>query len=136
MPLAARLRGRGASIAAVAASAIIVSAQLFVPPIVGLANNGDFGRMMEYAGVRYRTGTTPEQMFFLNIQREFELVKPERSGTGYLSSEAGLALAGRFVGQAISRNGLLDIRAVGAVNALVLLAAIALLAGSVRSRRA
>src|SRR6187551_2148722 len=77
---APRLRARAASIAAVAAAAALVSLQLFVPPIVGLANNGDYGRMMDYAGVRYRAGTTPEQMYFLNIQREFELVRPVRSG--------------------------------------------------------
>jgi hypothetical protein len=80
MHLAPRLRARAASIAAVAAAAALVSLQLFVPPIVGLANNGDYGRMMDYAGVRYRPGTTPEQMYFLNIQREFELVRPVRSG--------------------------------------------------------
>jgi len=128
------LRGRAASAAAVLAAAVIVSAQLLVPPIIGLANNGDFGRIMEYAGVRYLPGTTPERMYFLNIQRKFELVRPVRSGTGYLSSEAGLALAARLLGQAFSRDGLFDLRALGAVHMLVLLAAIALLAGSVRSR--
>jgi len=136
MHLAPRLRARAASIAAVAAAAALVSLQLFVPPIVGLANNGDYGRMMDYAGVRYRPGTSPEQMYFLNIQREFELVRPVRSGTGYLSSEAGLALAGRLVGQAFSRNGLFDIRALGAVHAAVLLAALWLLTNCVRARPA
>jgi len=128
------LQGRAASVAAVLAAAVLVSAQLFVPPIVGLANNGDFGRMMEYAGVRYLPGTTPEQMYFRNIQREFELVRPVRSGTGYLSSEAAVALAGRLAGQALSRDGLFDLRALGAVHALVLLAAIALLTGAARNR--
>jgi hypothetical protein len=130
------LRGRGAAPAAVAAAAVLVSAQLFVRPIIGLANNGDFGRIMEYAGLRYRAGLTPDQLFFRNIQREFELVRPVRSGTGYVSSEAALALAGRVVGQALSRDGLWDIRALGAVHTVVLLAGLWLLAGSVRDRAA
>jgi len=128
--------GRGAAAAAVAAAAVILSVQLLIPPIVGLANNGDFGRIMEYAGVQYRPGTTPEQMYFQNVQRKFELVRPVRSGTGYISSEAILALAGRLLGQALSRDGLLDLRAIGAIHILVLLAAIALLAASVRRRPA
>jgi hypothetical protein len=125
------LRGYGAAAAAVAAAAVLVSAQLFVPPIIGLANNGDFGRIMEYAGLRYPPGLTDEQTYFRNIHRSFVLVRPVPSGTGYLSSEAGLALAGRVLGQAFSRDGRLDIRAIGAVHAAVLLAALALLAGSV-----
>ena len=135
MRLAPRARGASTA-AAVAGAAMLVSAQLFVPPIIGLANNGDFGRVMEYAGLRYPSGLTPDEIFFRNIQRKFELVRPVRSGTGYVSSEAGLALAGRLVGQALSRDGLWDIRALGAVHALVLLAAIALLAYSVRNRAA
>jgi hypothetical protein len=45
----AALRGKLPAVAAVPVASAIVASQLFFPPVVGLANNGDFERVI-YSG--------------------------------------------------------------------------------------
>jgi hypothetical protein len=52
--------GRGFVAAVVVVAAAILGWQLLVPPVVGLANNGDFEKIMGVVGLRYPQGTTAE----------------------------------------------------------------------------
>ena len=49
--------------AAVGAAALVLSAQLLVPPVQGLADNGDYQRVMGYAGFDHSTDVYAERYF-------------------------------------------------------------------------
>jgi hypothetical protein len=55
--------------AAVVAAAVILSIQLFVAPVVGLADNRDYERVIGYAGFQHTTDVPAERYFsFLRTQ--------------------------------------------------------------------
>jgi hypothetical protein len=118
----ARTRARLVTLAAVAAAGAILAAQLLVPPIVGLPNNGQFERVLGYAGLDY-VGAAPEDKYFTHIVREFRFA-PIWFRSGYLTSEIALARLARDVARPFSGTGLFDIRVLGALHALLLLAAL------------
>ncbi len=94
--------------------------QLMVPPVPGIADNGDFVKMLgryslasggafEYANTRfYNTGKDPYR-------------------SGYESSEILLIAPAVVIGKAISRDGSFDLRVIGAVHAALFLLAIFLI---------
>ena len=49
--------------AAVAAAAAILASQLFVAPVVGLADNGDYERVMGYAGFQHTTTDSAQRYY-------------------------------------------------------------------------
>ena len=107
-------------IAAVGVAASILSAQLFVPPIIGLANNGDFEKVMGYAGFNYGTETR-EEKYFAWIVPKFQLMQPGWYPSGYRTSEILLAGIARIAAAAVSQNGIFDLRVLGAVHVLAFL---------------
>ena len=114
--------------AAVLIAGAILAAQLLVPPIVGLPNNGQFERVMGYAGVRYASDV-PEDKYFTHIVREFEFA-PVWFRSGYLSSEIALARVARDAAKILSGSGHFDLRVLGALHALLLLVALGMLVGA------
>jgi hypothetical protein len=116
---------RALVVCAAAASAGILAAQLLVKPIVGLANNGDFERVMAYAGLRY-TSDRYEDKYFTHVVSEFAYA-PVWARSGYLSSETLLARAAREASRPFSRGGLFDLRWMGAFHAALVVVGIALL---------
>jgi hypothetical protein len=117
--------------AAVAAAAILLSMQLLVPPIIGLANNADFEKVMGYVGLQYRT-EVPAERYFGWILREFDRVAPGWYRSGYHTSETLLAAAARLVSEPFARDGVFDIRILGALHAALLCLAIGLLVAACR----
>ncbi len=115
-------RARLVTFAAVAVASALLAAQLLVPPIVGLPNNGQFERVMGYAGVRYVSDAS-EDKYFTHIVREFQFA-PIWFRSGYLSSEIALARLARDAARVFSRSGHFDLRVLGALHALLLLAAL------------
>ena len=109
--------------AAVGAAALILSAQLLVPPVQGLADNGDYQRVMGYAGFDHSTDVYAERYFsFLRTAYRVRPIGFVRNG--YLSSETLLALAARFASPAAWRGGLFDIRTLAAAHIALLLLAL------------
>ncbi len=102
------------------AAAVILSAQLLVPPVVGLANNGDFEKVMGHAGLRYPTDR-PE--YFTHIVTKFSY-SPAWDTTGYLTSETVLARLARETARLFFPDRPFDLRALGALHAALLVAAI------------
>ncbi len=121
-------------VSAIIASTLLLGAQLLIPPVVGLANNGDFEKVMEYAGLRYG-GQTYEEKYFHNVITKFEFARPVRSGTGYLTSEVPLALLARVAAQSFGRGGRFDLRYLGGLHATILVLAIALFAWAAQDLR-
>jgi hypothetical protein len=102
----------------VAAAAIILSWQLFVPPIVGLADQGDFARVIGLFGYGAADKTTeyayvagkyvPDPKARLRVY--------EQATTEYIFAGAAVLL-----NKLISRDGSLDIRVIGFVHLIAFL---------------
>jgi 4-amino-4-deoxy-L-arabinose transferase-like glycosyltransferase len=114
-------------VSALVAAAVILGYQIFVPPVVGLADNGDFSRVMDPVGVSYRSHADEHYFRYLALRYR----AGARRSSGHYSSEIPIAGAARVLAAAFLPRGVFDIRALGALHALLLLGALALLlAGS------
>ena len=116
---------------ALTVAAAILSIQLFIPPIVGLADNGDYERVIGYAGFQHTTGVNGER-YFSFLRTRYAIVSPGWFRGGYHSSETILAFAARYAHLAFSKQPLFDIRLLGGIHAALLLLA---LAGLIRACR-
>ncbi len=112
--------------AAVAAALLLLSAQLFVPPVSGLADNGDYQRVMGYAGFDHSTDSYAER-YFSFLRTKYRILPVGWLPSGYQSSETALALVARWASPAFWRGGLFDIRALAGIHAALLALAIGLL---------
>ncbi|HEX4440442.1 MAG TPA: hypothetical protein VH854_10260 [Thermoanaerobaculia bacterium] len=101
-------------------------------PIVGLANEGDFERVMLPAGLRYVTNVWDE-IYYGYINRTFAIVPVTPSPDGYLTSEVPLARIARWVNTAVSSAGTFDLRFLGLVHLSMLLVSLALLIRATRN---
>ena len=102
-----------------AASGILVH-QLFVRPIVGLADNSDFARITEPLGLAV-ANAPPAERFFLYVWPRYRVEPEPQRASG--SSEILLARAARVIAAPFSRAGTFDLRWIGAVHAALLLGA-------------
>jgi len=117
----------------VAAAAIILSWQLFVRPIVGLADQGDFTRMIG----RFGYGAVDKSAEYAFLARQY-VPDPNARLRVYeqVSSEYIFVGAAVLLNKIVSRDGSLDIRIVGLVHMLAFLSAFYYLlaaTGSLRS---
>jgi len=117
--------------ASVMVAAAIVAAQLFVEPVVGLADNDDYQRVMGYAGFQHTTAD-PAERYFSYVRTQYAVVAPFWFRGGYHSSETLLAFAARFVHQAAARGPVFDLRWLGTIHAGLFLLALALLVRACR----
>jgi hypothetical protein len=106
----------------VAAAALV--AQLFVEPVVGLADNGDFSRVMGPAGLRYPTDA-PAERYWNWMLKSFPLGEPWIAGGRYATSESFLVGTAVSASRAAGRERIFDIRFLAAVHGLLLLAFLA-----------
>jgi hypothetical protein len=123
-------RLEGSLIALLAAA---LAFQLLVPPIVGLADNGDFSRVTEPLGI-FPPAELGDAAFFSWIvpQYRFDPGRVWIRGLCCYSSQTALALAALPVGVAAAPRGRFDLRATGLVNGLALVAAVGLLLSALR----
>jgi hypothetical protein len=117
--------------AALAVAAAILAAQLFVPPVVGLADNRDYERVMGYAGFQHTTDV-PAERYFSFLRTRYAIVAPGWFRGGYHSSETLLAFLARYVHLALSRGPVFDLRVLGGIHGALFLLA---LAGLIRACR-
>jgi hypothetical protein len=117
--------------AALAVAAVVLSLQLFVPPIVGLADNRDYERVMGYAGFQHTSSENAER-YFAFLRSRYAVVEPGWFRGGYHSSETLLAFVARWAHLAFARQPLFDIRLLGGIHAVLFLLA---LAGLIRACR-
>ena len=110
--------GWGAVLLAVAAGILVH--QLFIRPIVGLADNGDFARITAPLGLAVADAPPTERYFsYVWTRYRVEPGTPRR----FRSSELLLAGMARAIGTAFPRRPIFDLRWLGAVHAAALLAA-------------
>jgi hypothetical protein len=116
---------------AVGAAAILLGLQLFVPPIIGLADNGDFDKVMGYAGFQH-VADSYEDKYFSWAVTKFAIVRPFWYRSGYFTSETLLAFLARYAAVPFASGHVFDIRVLGALHIVLLLTAIGLLVASGR----
>lgn len=94
--------------------AVLVAHQLFVPPIIGLADQGDYARVMAPLGLAH-VGTSYEDTVFLWVQPKYRVA---RTATPYVLPSAELLLAGiaRGIHAALFSDAEFDLRLLGGVH--------------------
>ena len=103
-------------------AAAILSYQLFIPPIVGLADQGDFARIIGTFGYAPEDRSATIAFVAPKYVRDPAARKPEWEQP---SSEYLFVACAILLNKLISRDGTLDIVVIGAVHALAFLAAFA-----------
>lgn len=108
---------------AVLVSGIILTVLLLVKPFVGLADNGDFQRIMGTVGLTYSDpALTHDDKFFQYVVPQFQWTA---LGLGsYVSTEVPLVFLASALNQLLLPGGLFDIRMMGALYGVLFLAAV------------
>ena len=113
------------SVLAVAAAVLLY--QLFLPPPVGLANNGDFGKLI----ARFNLGA-PFENEFRYVATKYNFDPKYHYESGIYSSELISVYAALGLNALVWRDGNVDIRCIGAIHAALFLLALYLLLPALR----
>lgn len=116
----------------VAVCLLVLVYQLFIGGTIGLANSGDFSRIMNWVGIHYASNDPVQQRFFF-VHRLFEWTP--KLELHYPSSEVFLVAAALPVSLIMHRHVVFDIRALGIVHMLCYLFVLALLTRFTRTLR-
>ena len=100
-----------------AAASLILIWQLILPPVVGVANNGDFGKLLG----RFGLGTT-DVFQYANTRYTFN--ESYRWKSDYQSSELLFVVPALAINRLLSKDGSFDIRIMGILHGSVLLLAL------------
>ncbi len=92
----------------------VICYQAFVPPITGMANNSDFGKVFDVFRLRW---PLEDEYKFITVKYEFDLTRPRV--WEYFSTEQALTAAALGLNTLTSKDGKFDIRTLGAVHALL-----------------
>jgi hypothetical protein len=125
MPTPGETANRWITGLAAAAALALLAMQLVVPPVVGLADNGDYQRVMHNAGFEHSTDD-PGERYFAFLRTRYRVLPVGAVRSGHLSSETALALAARWMSGARA-GGEFDLRVLGALHAALLVLALAAL---------
>ncbi len=113
------------------AAGVLLTATLLVPPIVGMADNGDSDRVLNPAGLEHESQRDDER-YFQWMQPRFTRVARTPDPSYYRTSESLLVEVAMAADRALSSAPSFDIRFLAAVHMLLLLAALALLVRACR----
>jgi hypothetical protein len=113
--------------------AVVVAYQLFVEPIVGIADNRDFARLMDPAGLDYTSVTAYREHVFQFVETKFAFVPP--SPHRYLTSQRPIVAAAKLVNGIVAKDDKFDLRVLGLCNLALYLAAVAIFLRAFRPRR-
>jgi len=111
--------GRWIEICLLVAAAATLIFQLCVPPIVGLADDGDFARIIGPLGIQYPVQEY-DRMFWNYITPVYDLVRPFWKSR-YVSSETTLVAVTRFVAADVLDSRHYDIRLLGGLHIAIFL---------------
>jgi hypothetical protein len=109
------------SILVLAAAVFVLGWQLMLPPVVGVANNGDFGKLLGRYGLGAPTG---DEADFADTKYEFDSRYHYESG--FHSSESLLIGAALALNAVVTKDGSFDLRIMGLIHSLLLLTALSL----------
>lgn len=113
-------------------AAVCLAVQSLLPGFIGIANNGDFGKVYAWLCLAPRA---PENSFTF-FQPEYLWSAKNYWNSPYHSSESALAWLATRIAGATHEGSVFDIRCLGALHAALLLAAFAILLAALRTSRA
>jgi len=116
---------------AVLAALTVLATQLLRPPVVGLADNGDYQRVMAPAGFDHSTDVHDER-YFSFLRTTYRILPLGSTPGGYLSSEAVLALAARSVAAVFGARTVFDLRVLAGIHIVLYVLAIGLMLRATR----
>ncbi len=97
---------------------ILVSTQLMWRPMIGLANNGDFGRMIKW-GALDNVNHAGADVYFNWVNREYKFIANPTTTTGlWLSSEVIFVKVAAVLGYWLVSDQFFDLRALGLIHIL------------------
>ena len=102
--------------------AAAIAYQLFIPPVIGMADNGDFARIAQSFDIVHINGK-PEDRFFRYFESKWRFDPGSRWISGFLTSESVLVALSLPINKLFSRDGLFDLRCLGFVHFAILLIA-------------
>ncbi|WP_152559283.1 hypothetical protein [Tumebacillus flagellatus] len=112
--------------------AAVLIGQLLIAPVAGLANNGDFERIMVWGGLKVPNGVTGDAQYFGFFNRVYEIGATHLGG--YVSSTILFLKVAVWINKAFHSYTQFDIRFLGALHILTLLAGAWLVISGVRRR--
>jgi hypothetical protein len=101
-------------------AALIIAYQIFVPPIVGLSDQGDFRRMIGKFGY---TAEQPNLQTFFVARKYVQSFKDRVPEWEQFTSEYVFVIAALGLNKVVSKDGKLDILVIGLIHAIAFLAA-------------
>jgi len=111
----------------VLAAAAISFCLLMPAPILGVADNGDFGRIMGSTGLEYLSENRDDR-YFGYVNREYAMKDSTLLGGGYISSEIFLVEAAKLINKIlVPGTDTFDIRFLAAIYICILLTAMYLM---------
>lgn len=120
-------------IAAVLTAAVIMLRIVLPTPIVGVADNGDFARIMGPAGLDYLSPAFDDR-FFNHVSREFSISQPVVQAGEYFSTEIVLVRCARLINILIQPdNRVFDIRFLAGLYVMLALTAIYAIIRAIRA---
>jgi hypothetical protein len=102
---------------------LVLVYQMIIPPIVGLADNGDFVRIMDKVGIQPGDG----KEYFGNINLQFP-ISFHFNIKGYQSSELIFVLSSILLNSIVSKEGVFHLLSLGVVHLSALLVVLAVVA--------
>ncbi|NJD01943.1 MAG: hypothetical protein FIA99_04960 [Ruminiclostridium sp.] len=115
------------------ASFFILVYVLMLRPVIGVADNGDFARIMGSTGLHYITSGFDER-YFGYVNREYGVGIPIPFGGGYFSTEIFIVALAVYLSQSVIPSGIFDIRYLSFVYLVVFLAALFLIVLGIRKK--
>lgn len=110
----------------------VLTINLLFLPAVGLADNGDFGRMMAKVGLEHNS-ITDDARYFNYFNRVYKIVPPTTAVFGdFISTEAIFHQIAFWMGSHFSQDGLWDIRFLGGLHILLVLLGTAFILAATR----
>src|SRR5947209_7534603 len=94
---------------------------LFAPPPIGLANNGDFGKLLGYFSLG---APTKDEFWFADTVYSYDPRYSQRSG--FYSSELLLIVPALGANRILSKDGHFDLRVIGLIHGALFALAVAL----------
>src|SRR5262245_46484675 len=109
----------------------VVGYQLFLPPIIGIADNGDFIRLLLPAGLR-QIPTEFFDNYFHFFNSEYHIVARPTDYDGFKSSSVLLVRAARWINIRLFSEVVFDVRVLGALHLFLFLVGVYLVLVSSR----
>ena len=87
-------------IALVIAAAVVMFVVLMLSPIIGVADNGDFDRIMTAGGINYDADESYQDRYFSYFHQQYEYVAAKWGG--YVSTQILIVLVAGLVGRVLN----------------------------------